>query len=198
MKVGLIVEGHGEEPSAPILVRRVLQELGGAYNPTILPPFRVPRGKLVKQEELQRAIELMARKVGSDGRILVLLDADDALPCVLGPQLLTWARQQRLDRDISVVIAKHEYEAWFLAAAASLRGQRGLPLDLEPPPFPEGVRDAKGWLNQRMEDGYSETLHQPALTNAFDLSAARRADSFDKFYREVGRLFSLQVPPRPA
>jgi hypothetical protein len=196
MKAGLIVEGHGEEPSAPILLRRVLQELGSGHHPNVLPPFRVPRGKLVKQEELQRAIEFMARKVGTDGRILVLLDADDALPCVLGPQLLTWAKQHRPDREISVVVAKHEYEAWFLAAAASLRGQRGLPLDLEPPSLPESIRNAKGWLNQRMAEGYSETLHQPALTSVFDLSAARRADSFDKFFREVGRLFGLEVPPR--
>ncbi len=196
MKVGLIVEGHGEEPSVPILLRRVLHELGQPLHPNILPPSRVSRGKLVKQEEFQRALELMARKVGNEGRILVLLDADDDLPCVLGPRLLEWARKSRPDRDTSVVVAKPEYESWFLAAAASLRGKRGLPADLEPPPSPEAVRDAKGWLNHRMPDGYSETLDQPALTSIFDLSAARRSDSFDKFFREVGRLFGLAVPPR--
>jgi hypothetical protein len=196
MRIGLIVEGHGEEPSAPILVRRVLQTLEPSLRPEILPAYRVSRGKLVKREDFERAIEFMARKVGSDGRILALLDADDDLPCVLGPRLLEWARQHRPDRDISVVVAKHEYEAWFLAAATSLRGQRGLPAGLEAPPAPEGVRDAKGWLHHRMPDGYSETLDQPALTSTFDLSAARRADSFDKLFREVGRLFKLPVPPR--
>jgi hypothetical protein len=196
MKVGLIVEGHGEEPSVPILLRRVLLQLEPTLHPNILPPYRVSRGKLVKQEEFERAIEFMARKVGNDGRVLVLLDADDDLPCILGPRLLEWARKCRPDRDTSVVVAKPEYEAWFLVAAASLRGQRGLPADLEPPPVPEGVRDAKGWLNHRMPDGYRETLDQPALTNKFDLGVARRADSFDKFFREVGRLFGLSVPPR--
>jgi hypothetical protein len=196
MKVGLIVEGHGEERSAPILLRRVLQALDASLHPDVLPAYRLSRGKLVKKEEFERTIELMARKVGTEGRILVLLDADDDLPCVLGPRLLEWAKSYRPDRDTSVVVAKHEYEAWFLAAAASLRGKRGLPADLDPPAAPEGVRDAKGWLHHRMPDGYSETLDQPALTSVFDLNVARRADSFDKFFREVGRLFSLSVPPR--
>jgi hypothetical protein len=196
MKVGVIVEGHGEVQAVPILLRRILRELAPALNPSLLTPHRVPRGQLVTREGLGRAIELMARKVGDDGRILVLLDADDDLPCVLGPRLLEQARTCRPDRDISVVIAKREYEAWFLASAESLRGQRRLPEDLAPPPAPENVRDAKGWLGERMLDGYSETVDQPALTSLFDLTAARRSDSFDKLFREVGRLFGLPIPPR--
>jgi len=197
MKVGLIVEGHGEVQSAPHLVRRILRELAPESSPFILPPHRVPRGQLTKEEGLKNAIEFMARKVGDKGRILLLLDADDDLPCVLGPRLLALARGFRPDRDISVVVAKREYEAWFLTAAESLRGRRGLPEDLAPPAAPETIRDAKGWLSQYMSDGYRETIDQPALTSIFDLTTARRADSFDKLFREVGRLFGLSVPPRP-
>ncbi|WNG21598.1 DUF4276 family protein [Cystobacter fuscus] len=196
MKVGLIVEGHGEVHSLPILLRRVAREMEPGFHFSVLNPFRIPRGQLVKEEGLRRAVEFMARKVGNDGRILILLDADDDLPCQLGPRLLAQARDCRPDRDISVVIAMREYEAWFLTAAESLRGQRKLPVDLTPPSRPEDIRDAKGWLDQRMPDGYSETLHQPALTELFDLAAARRSDSFDKFFREVGRLFGLSIPPR--
>ncbi|HYO68975.1 MAG TPA: DUF4276 family protein [Archangium sp.] len=197
MKVGLIVEGHGEVQSAPILVRRILQELEPTLRPSILTPLRVSRGQLTKEEGLETAIEFMARKVGTEGRILLLLDADDDLPCVLGPKLLAQARGVRPDRHISVVVAKREYEAWFLTAAESLRGRRKLPEDLVPPPVPEEIRNAKGWLSKYMADGYSETIDQPALTNIFDLTAARRADSFDKLFREVGRLFGVSVPPRP-
>ncbi|HEX8441067.1 DUF4276 family protein [Archangium sp.] len=196
MKVGVIVEGHGEVLAVPILLRRILQELAPTLNPSILHPHRVPRGQLVKEEGLRPAIELMARKVGDEGRILVLLDADNDLPCVLGPRLLAQAKTYRPDRDISVVIARREYEAWFLASVESLRGHRRLPETLAPPPTPEDIRDAKGWLDERMSDGYSETLDQPALTSLFNLTTARRADSFDKLFREVGRLFDLPVPPR--
>jgi Domain of unknown function (DUF4276) len=197
MKVGLIVEGHGEVHSAPLLLRRVLQELAPTLSPIILAPHRVSRGQLTKEEGLQHAIEFMARKVGNEGRILLLLDADDDLPCELGPRLLALARGFRPDRDISVVVAKREYEAWFLTAAESLRGRRRLPEDLVPPAAPEEIRNAKGWLGKHMADGYSETIDQPALTGMFDLTAARRADSFDKLFREVGRLFGVSVPPRP-
>ncbi|ATB32927.1 DUF4276 family protein [Melittangium boletus] len=196
MKVGLIVEGHGEVRSLPILLRRILRELDPQHHCSILNAHRVSRGLLVKEEGLRPAVELMARKVGPEGRILLLLDADDDLPCQLGPSLLAQARGYRPDRDISVVIATREYEAWFLTAAESLRGRRGLPLDLAPPLHPEGIRDAKKWLGQRKADGYSETVDQPALTGLFDLTAARRSDSFDKLFREVGRLFGLPVPPR--
>src|SRR5690242_1873951 len=155
MKVGLIVEGHGEVHSAPLLLKRILQELAPTLNPSILAPHRVSRGQLIKEEGLQRAIEFMARKVGNEGRILLLLDADDDLPCVLGPRLLAQARGVRPDRDISVVVAKREYEAWFLTAAESLRGRRRLSEDLVPPPAPEEIRDAKGWLSKHMADGYT-------------------------------------------
>lgn len=196
MKVGLIVEGDGEVYSLPILLRRVVSRLDPQCQLVVLNPFRVPRGQLVKVEGVQRAVEFMARKVGGDGRILIMLDADDDLPCELGPQLLVRARDCRPDRDISVVVATREYEAWFLAAAESLRGERGLAADLTSPAHPEIIRDAKGWLSERMPSRYSETLDQPALSAVFDLDMARRADSFDKLFREVGRLMGLAVPPR--
>jgi hypothetical protein len=38
---------------------------------------------------------------------------------------------------------------------------------------------------------YAETTDQAALTSVFDMQAARRADSFDKCYREIVRLLSV-------
>jgi hypothetical protein len=87
-----------------------------------------------------------------------------------------------------IVIAKNEYEAWFLAAAESLRGQRRLADDIESPRDPEAIRGAKEWLRERMpaRTCYSETVDQPALTAIFDLQAARRSPSFDRFYNRFG------------
>lgn len=75
----------------------------------------------------------LADRTGLDGRILVLLDADKDCPAVLGPDLLERARRARGDRMVRVVLAGAKYEAWFLAAAASIGGQCGLPEHIEAP-----------------------------------------------------------------
>jgi hypothetical protein len=143
-----------------------------------------------KPGELERSIELLARKVGIDGAILVLIDADRDCPAELGAELRDRARAARPDRRIEVVLAKHEYEAWFVASAKSLRGVRGLPDDLEPPADAESLHDAKGWLDERMQDGYSETIDQPAFTAVFSLDEAARTRSFLKLESALESLLS--------
>ena len=193
VQIASIVEGHGECEAVPILVRRIAQELDPALDPAIHPVLRVPSSRLVKQGEIERAIELAARKNSGRGGILVLLDCDDGCPAEEGPQLLRRATGAKVDLPVSVVMAKREYEAWFLAAAESLRGQRGLPADLIAPEQPENIRGAKEWLADRMPRGqsYSESSDQPAFTAIFDMNAARRTDSFDKCYREIVRLINI-------
>jgi Domain of unknown function (DUF4276) len=187
MRIGIIVEGHGEVEALPILVRRVLARQGIA-DVEIPRPFRMPKGKMLKQDELARAVEMMARKTAPSGALLILLDADDDCPAELGQRILERVEEARRDRPLSVVVANREFEAWFLGAAESLRGQRGLPSDLAAPKSPEDVRDAKGWLDSRMVRGYSETLDQPALASMFDLDAAERLPSFAKLKRDLIRI----------
>jgi len=189
MNLGLLVEGHGESYAAPILVRRVAEALGVAC--VVRSVLRQPRSTIIKPGELERAVTLLGNKVGDGGAVLVLIDADDDPECTLGPALLGRAMTARPDRRVGVVLAVREYEAWFLAAAESLRGRRGLPADLEPPLTPEAFRDAKGWLGDRMLRGYSPTADQPALTDLFDLEQARRSPSFDKLVRELTRLLTV-------
>lgn len=190
LQVACIVEGHGETDAVPILVRRIAQIVVPSELVDVRPCLRVPRYRLVKEREVERAVELAARKTGGAGAILILVDSEDACPATLGPSLLHRARQQRGNIPMATVLAKREFESWFLAAAASLRGKRGLTEMLEPPPNPEDVRDAKGWLRARMSPGkkYQEVLDQPALTASFDMAAARSANSFDKCYRDVARM----------
>ena len=101
-------------------------------------------------------------------------------------------RLARADLPSSVVLAKREFESWFLASAESLRGNRGLPEGLESPEQPEEVAGAKEWLTNNMFGGtYASTVDQASLTNALDFTLARRAESFDKCYREI--LFLLET-----
>lgn len=190
-----IVEGHGECDAVPVLIRRIALEIDPGFVPQVLKPLRVPASKLQKPDELNRTIQLAAAKLRGTGGILILVDCDDDCPAKVGPQLLERSRQIRSDMPIAVVLAKREYEAWFLAAAESIRSKRSLPDTLTGPEDPEGIRDAKGWLSRQMPSGtcYSETSDQAALTAAFDMEVARGADSFDKCYREIfGMLTSLR------
>lgn len=196
VRIASIVEGHGECEAVPVLIRRIAQTLDPALAISVHPVLRVPGSRLAKQGEIERTIELAARKNAGQGAILVLLDCDDGCPAKDAPELLRRARASRADIHISVVLAKREYEAWFLAAE-SLRGKRGLPLDLVGPPNPENIRGAKEWLVGRMPrgQGYSESSDQPAFTSVFDMNAARSADSFDKCHREIVRLLNLLRQP---
>lgn len=191
LNLSAIVEGHGDVRAVPCLLRRIRQAVRPDLNLNVLRPWRVDRYKLVKPGEIERTVELAARKTPPPRAILILVDADDDPPCVLGPRLLARAGKARPDVPIGVVLAKREYEAWFLAAIDSISGRRGLRHDVAPIPQPESVRDAKGVLTKSMTGtrAYSEVLDQPALTDLFDMELARgRSDSFDKCWREVVRL----------
>lgn len=183
-----VVEGHGEVVAVPGLLRRMAAEIAPEVPVSVHQPIRVPRSNLVKAGELERYVELAARFAGEFGGVLVLLDADDDCPAQLGPALLQRAMETRPGINIAVVLANREFEAWFLASAVSLRGRRGLPDDLEPPENPEGIRNAKGWLQEKKTDrsSYSPTVDQPALVSSMDLGEARQgADSFDKLWRDL-------------
>jgi hypothetical protein len=188
MRIATIVEGHGDVVAVPILIRRLIEASGVPVS--MQRPIRLPRGKLVKKDEFQRVIELAARATSVEDRILVLFDSDEDCAARLAPQLRAWAAQARSDRRVHVVLAVREFEAWFLAAAGSLAGQRGLAADVGPPADPEAVADAKGWLSGRMRTRYSETIDQPAFAATFDLVAARTCPSFEKLAREVGAMLS--------
>lgn len=193
--IASIVEGDGEVSALPKLLHRIAAELGvpNLLTPT---PMRVPRGKITITGGIERAVEAAALRVSGKGGILVLLDADDDCPATCGPLLQSRGRAPRPDKQVSVVLANREFEAWFLAAAPSLAGQFGFPSEFPRPRDPESPRDCKGLLTKARPKGrpYKETVDQAPLSSAFDLKMAREhSGSFDKFYREVSRLLGTPV-----
>ncbi len=189
VRIAAIVEGYGECEAVPILIRRIAQEMDPGFVPEIFPPIRVPASRLMKEGEMERSVELAARKLRGQGGIIMVLDCDweGGCPAMDGPALLKRALHVHRNLPIAVILAKREFEAWFLASAESLRGEHGLPNNLESPADPEDIRGAKEWLSDRMTPGrsYAETTDQPAFAAMFDMSRARRADSFDKCYRAI-------------
>lgn len=186
--IASVVEGDGEVKALPKLLYRIAVELGVPDLRVVEPPHRRPRGSLVRGGGIEKAVTAAAARVHGAGGILVLIDADDDCPAQLGPSLLERARAARPDKRMVVVLANREFEAWFLAAAASLAGKHGFPDDLHAPANPEGLRGCKEWLTKKRARGfpYKETVDQAPLSSAFDLKTAREnSPSFDKFYRDV-------------
>lgn len=181
----LIVEGQGEVMALPVLLRRLIAEHGLELE-VVGRPWREPRQRMLVREHLRALLEVARARAEA---ALILLDADDDCAVAVASTLRTVCAELMPGLPVCVVVAVREFEAWFLAAAASLAGRRGLPADLRPPEEPEAVRDAKGWLSQRMPRRYSPTLDQPALAAEFDLAeAAKNARSFRKLVKDVRRL----------
>lgn len=171
----------------PLLTRVVCEHLGGPW-PIVLPAIRQPRSTLVKPRGLERAVALgtlKLRQVPGDVHplVLVMLDADDDLPCVLAPRLVESMRRD--DVDTACVLPNPEYETWFVAAAASLCEYLDV---VSVPTDPETSRTKKGWIEHHFRQGrYSPPIDQPRLTARMDLAMCRaHSPSFDKLCRELG------------
>ena len=186
-----IVEGKSEVESVPILLRRLLTE-AQAFDIVVARPFRVKRHLVVREGELERAVGLAVSDRENVGCLVVLLDCDDDCPAELGPSLLERCRQAT-SLPVAVVLAKKEFEGWFLGAKESLRGVRGIGGDATAPPKPEDIRGAKEHLTANMVAGrrYLAVDDQPAMARRMDLAvAAERCPSFAKLRRDVNRLVS--------
>jgi len=126
--------------------------------------------------------------------VLLLLDADDSCPAHLGPELVGRVQGVLPDHSISVVLANREFEAWYIGAAESLNGYRGLAVNADDlVVLPEVPRDAKGWLGSRMASGsYGETTDQPAFAARMSLEQAQeRCRSFQKLCSDWDRHFQI-------
>jgi hypothetical protein len=190
-----IVEGDGEVKAVPVLLRRIAEWLTPDAVPTVAPPLRVKRNRFLNNDrEFERMVTLAARKLTNPGWILILLDADDDCPVTLASSILDRCRRVAAHKPVSVVLAKREFEAWFIAASGSLNGHRGFFLGDHNEIDVEQKRDAKGWMNERMANGYREILDQPAFSARLNLEVAyERSRSFKKLCDDVQRQMRMTV-----
>lgn len=195
-----VVEGQGEEVAFPILLRRLVLELGCYME--IGSPVRSKRTQMVREEDFKRVARLASFKPGACA-VLALFDADDDCAIIHIPDMTRWAQEAVPLMPSAVVMARREYESWLLAALEALRGQRQIGLDAAYPQNPEEKRDAKGVITGFRPPGspYSPATDQPALSALFDLTAAyARASSFRKLVKELCRVLeelgqSPVIPP---
>ena len=202
MKIQTIVEGHGDVEAFPVLLRRLISE-AQAWKVDVGRPIRKRRHQLVRKEELGPAVQLACMQPEC-GAVLILFDGDADCPAELGPTVQAWAAASAGDIPCGVVIAHREYEAWFLAALESLRGQRSIRDNAAPHSDPERPRGAKEQLEARMRPGtsYLERTDQPAFSAIFSLSEAYRGSrsfrklvsSFASLVRSMGQEIAAWPP----
>jgi len=190
MRIQPIVEGHGEVEAIPVLLRRLCEE-AGALGIEIGRPIRQSRSQLVQEATLRRAVQL-ARLQPHCRAILVVLDSDDDCPMKIAPRLEAWVCEEAAGVPCAVVMARQEYEAWFLASMESLRGIRGIRDDAISPDAPESIRGAKEHLGTCLRPGrfYSPAADQAALTAKFSLAVAYNGC---RSFKRMASAFALLV-----
>ncbi len=201
-----IVEGHGEVHAVPILLRRWLSsrhyhnvevDVGG--------PVRASgKGALTVSHDgenelgVEHYVEIALLR--QPDAVFVLADADEECPMILGHDLLQRALTV-VPRayPVGVVVAKREYEAWFLVAFASSRFRDELTklgFILNHRSLPRGIRveevaDCKKYVANLIGlKKYEETIHQAQLTEILPFTRAmtRRSRSFRKLLKELDSL----------
>lgn len=187
MNIVCIVEGDGEVKALPTLLRRFSTWRQSSVFPIIGPPIRVRRDRFLNNEdEFRKQILLANLKRQPAGWILILLDADDDCTRTKAREILLRAEKLAPGARISVVLAKYEYEAWFIAAAPTWKGKRYFvpPVAL---PDAESIRGAKQWMSKCLPHGkkYHEIVDQEAFSAVFDLDMAyANSRSFRKLVSE--------------
>lgn len=188
-----IVEGRGDEKAIPALLRRVLREHMDRHD------IEVQKAKFTngKRGLVNRFSDFLHYAV-RDGckAILVVFDADEDCPLELATDLYDKVIEARLSVPVAIVCAKSEFETWLICSLSGAKGQRlreklHIPEPVCIPENIEEIRDAKGWLQQRMErgDSYKPAIEQVDLTYhiAFDL-VLPKSRSFRRFYHAVEEL----------
>lgn len=192
--VAPIVEGHGEVNAVRDLIVRIAADVSGEWV-QVMQPFRLDSAKMRKPDELAKAVRFQAARVTGRGGVLVLRDGDDSdenCPVKLARMIAPPA--ELVSVPVEIVIARYEYEAWFLAAIESLRGHPAVLDDAEFSADPESKRDAKGQLSRMMSTTYRETLHQAKFSALMDLgTAARNSRSFRRMTHAVQLLLEGQA-----
>jgi hypothetical protein len=208
----LFVEGEGDERAVLVLIKRLLTDQDAWRHLTLENQlFRVGEvAKLIGRNRSRwvRLLEAAAQRPNLGG-VLLVFDGDarpskgqEFCPVRAARELARHARPVGAGTVFSfaAVLACREFESWLLACVEPLAG-RPLPDgrpgiragttapagDLEMAP-----RDAKGWLQGCMEEGYKPARNREALTQMalshLDLIRQRNMRSFRRLENAVQQL----------
>ena len=178
--------------AVPTLLRRLVGAAEAWAHVRIGRPIRCKRNQLVDETQLRKRVRL-ARRREHRSAVLIIFDSDDDCPVEIAVQVRGWAVSEA-GPYCEVVLAKCEYEAWFLATVESLRTHSEVMDDAQSHPQPESPRDAKGRLAAMMHtSALSQTKHRVSAC-----AGVRARGAVAKAYREYskGRQQSGRMPAR--
>lgn len=187
-----IVEGHGDIPAGPKLIRRVAHA-NGRYDVQVLPAQRrcdLPTTKPRLEEFLRVALQ-----EGAPVPWVLDHDRDDRNDvtrdlATLSAQAATISIAQRTE----FVFMVKEFESLFLADHETTRAMfPDIPPTTDLPVDPESVRGAKEWLSKARPKGlaYKPTTDQAKLTLQLHFDRLRpRSPSFRRFEAAVLKLLT--------
>jgi len=185
-RLGVVVEGDGDQRAIPIVVRAHLHTME-IFDVEVGKPLNTRgRGKLLRVGELERFVRLAALEPDTMG-VLVVCDADADPACTLGPELTKRSAAGLPHLPVRACLAVREFENWLLAS----------PETLAPTPEPaledyEAVAAQPHISRWRAPNKYVKPLHQPALAAQMDRDrVAKRCPSFARLLRCIDEL----VPP---
>ncbi len=192
-----IVEGHGEIPAVPILIRNILAA-HGIHDVLALPARR--HGEYPSIAKKFDNVFLAAIK--ENAPILWVMDFDSKdhdCPVKEAQKLLARADSLRPGWPIRIAFLVKEYETLFLIdEAATRKAFPDIPAKTSFPQEPEKVRGAKEWISKaRPSPGsaYKETVHQAKITAHLDLTLLRtRSADFAHLERAVLELVQAEIP----
>lgn len=180
----VLVEGHGEVEAVGNLLARLSARIGDATQ--WARPLRWNNLHLWEARGrggVRAALDFVRGK-GDAAGLLLLRDADDGCPKVLGPEIASHLRGATPPFPTAYVLFKPEYEVLFLPCVSSMAGRA---LDGRPGLLPgttwdgatwEARRGVKEWLSSHFPKGrrYKETVDQLAMTRLIDLDVLAQAE----------------------
>ena len=127
IKIVPIVEGYGEVEAVFDFAKARSIRTGPRISLEIPHPIRILASKPTRRGELERALQLAYSRIETKGGIFILYDCDwpGSCPAKDGPSILRRAARRGSSIPVSVVLAKMEFETWFIAAAQSIQSCRG-------------------------------------------------------------------------
>lgn len=189
-ELALIVEGDGDEKALPIIVRSHLQQQG-VYSLGVARPINAKgRGNIERVGQLERWLQLAARRSNTTG-ILVVCDADDDPACEFGPSLTERSRREVPHVPVRCCLAVREFENWIAASAETLAPDSGQARQDDFEHY-SALRVIRQWKAPR---SYVKTLHQPSFAAGMDHSVvAERCPSFARLLRCIDELVAEAEP----